>query len=201
MSGREQTDAAEERVLAGDHTHNDIERQVMKRLFDVDAKPQVRFGRYEVTGRLGQGAMGTVYEARDPELDRLVAIKVLHGTIAETERTALIAEARAMARLHHPNVVAVYDVGEQDGQVFIAMERVLGTSLRAWAEKHKPQWRAAATVYREAARGLAAAHAAGVAHRDFKPDNVMVAKDGRVAVADFGLASRGRHWPTTQDGG
>jgi tetratricopeptide (TPR) repeat protein/predicted Ser/Thr protein kinase len=150
--------------------------------------------RYVILDRLGAGGMGVVYAAYDPELDRKLAIKQLRGDAREQTslgRTRLAREARAMAQLSHPNVVTVHDVGESGGAVFIAMEFVEGRTLREWVGTHPP-WQEIMRVYLEAARGLAAAHAAGLIHRDFKPENVMLGDDGRVRVMDFGLA-RGGH--------
>ncbi|MBE7450603.1 MAG: serine/threonine protein kinase [Kofleriaceae bacterium] len=143
-------------------------------------------GRYRIDGMLGSGGMGLVLSGFDPELDRAVAIKVLRHADDELQ-ARLLREAQAMARLRHANVVAVHDVGEVDGRVFVAMELVEGTTLRAWLAQARP-WRAVIATFVAAARGLAAAHAAGVVHRDFKPDNVLVGADGVVRVADFGLA-------------
>ena len=150
-------------------------------------------GRHIVLERLGAGGMGIVYAAYDPELDRKIAVKLLnrpgpnHGDHAGATR--LLREAKAMARLTHPNVITVHDVGMlPGGQIFIAMEFVDGLTLRAWQQQSPRSWLATLTVYREAGRGLAAAHAAGLVHRDFKPDNVLVGHDGRVRVLDFGLA-------------
>lgn len=169
-------------------THRDIGDQVMQRLFGKPLHTPRRFGRYTVLRRLGQGAMGTVYLARDPDLDREVAIKVLRAELPQRERTTLVVEAKAMARLNHPNVVAVYDVGDDDGCIYVAMERVDGVTLRQWTQQQSRTWVEIATVYQRAADGLAAAHAADVVHRDFKPDNVLIDDVGRVCVADFGLA-------------
>jgi tetratricopeptide (TPR) repeat protein/predicted Ser/Thr protein kinase len=150
-------------------------------------------GRYLVLDVLGGGGMGVVYTAYDPELDRKLAIKLLRpsgssDSDASIGRTRLLREAQAMARLQHPNVIAVHDVGTFEDQVFIAMEHVEGTTLTAWLEETPRSWREALAPLVEAGRGLAAAHAAGIVHRDFKPDNVLVGKDGRVRVLDFGLA-------------
>src|SRR5688572_1281827 len=149
-------------------------------------------GRYEVTGMLGEGGMGVVYAAFDPELQRKVAIKILHAEIAAKpdHSTRLVREAQALARLSHPNVIHVYDVGTHEGQVFVAMELVDGKNARQWLGPTRgvPD---ILRVYREAGRGLAAAHAAGLVHRDFKPDNVLVGADGRVRVTDFGLVRSG----------
>ena len=152
-------------------------------------------GRYVVIDVLGAGGMGVVYSAFDPELDRKVAIKLLQaghgGSAAAGGQTWLLREAQAMARLAHPNVVAVYDVGEMPGdRVFIAMELIEGATLRAWLKQVRT-WREVLPVMRAAGAGLAAAHAAGLVHRDFKPDNVLVGTDGRVRVMDFGLARLG----------
>ncbi|HEU4729347.1 MAG TPA: protein kinase [Kofleriaceae bacterium] len=149
-------------------------------------------GRYVVTGCVGTGGMGVVYSARDPDLDRNVALKVLRPelSIEASSRTRLLREARAMAQLSHPNVVPVYDVGVLDDHVFIAMELVDGVTLRRKLDRSTP-WRTVIASYLQAAQGLAAAHAAGLVHRDFKPDNVLFGNDGRIRVVDFGLVSVG----------
>ncbi len=166
-------------------------------------------GRYVVIDRIGEGGMGVVYAAYDPELDRKLALKLLHhatGDRAEARRTRLVREAQAMARLSHRNVIVVHDVGMVDDAllatpprlgglkagpagplVFVAMEFIDGHSLAQWMTTARP-WRAVLDVFVQAGRGLAAAHDAGLVHRDFKPDNVMIAHDGRVVVTDFGLA-------------
>jgi tRNA A-37 threonylcarbamoyl transferase component Bud32/tetratricopeptide (TPR) repeat protein len=149
-----------------------------------------RIGRYVVGEPLGAGAMAQVYAAWEPELDRRVALKVLReppGADAGEARRRVVAEAQAMARLAHPNVVAVHEVGTVDDAVFVAMELVAGDTLRDWAARPRP-WREVAAVLLEVARGLAAVHAAGVVHRDVKPDNVIVGADGRARLGDFGLA-------------
>ncbi|HEY4118796.1 MAG TPA: serine/threonine-protein kinase, partial [Byssovorax sp.] len=150
-------------------------------------------GRYHVRELLGAGAMGVVYAAYDPELDRKVALKILRADASSGPHSAelrrrLTQEAKTMARLAHANVVRVYDTGAFEDQIFIAMELVHGTTLRRWMESTERPWRAVLEALVAAGRGLAAAHDAGVVHRDFKPDNVLVAKDGRVLVTDFGLA-------------
>ncbi|MBL9028292.1 MAG: protein kinase [Myxococcales bacterium] len=148
-------------------------------------------GRYRLIERLGEGGMGVVYVAHDPELDRRVALKLLRpepNAATEQRRARLVLEAQAMAKLSHPNVVAVHDVGRVGEQLFLAMELVDGVTLTAWlAGDHRGE-RAVLPVLLAAGRGLAAAHGAGLVHRDFKPDNVLVGKDGRVRVTDFGLA-------------
>ena len=156
--------------------------------------PLDTLGRYRIERRLGAGAMGVVYQAHDPQLDRKVAIKVVHPRLSRRADAAerLLREARAMAKLRHPNVVSVYDAGTTDGQLFVAMELIEGTSLGELLRRRTPEeardWERWFALMRDAGRGLAAAHAAGILHRDFKPDNVLVATDGRVCVGDFGLA-------------
>jgi tetratricopeptide (TPR) repeat protein len=153
-------------------------------------------GRYLVLDEIGHGGMGVVYAAYDPELDRRVAIKLLRPDgdrdAAETRRARLQREAQAMARLDHPNVITVYDVGTTGEQVFLAMEFVDGGTLKHWLAERARPWREVLAVFVAAARGLAAAHEAGLVHRDFKPDNVLVRKDGAVRVTDFGLARAAR---------
>ena len=152
-----------------------------------------RLARFEILNRLGVGGMGVVYVAHDPLLDRQVAVKVLradaHGELRAAELEGrLLREAQAMARLSHPNVVTVHEVGTVDRQIFIVMELNDGGTLRAWlAQEPRPPVRERIRVFIEAGRGLAAAHAVRLVHRDFKPDNVLLARDGRVRVVDFGL--------------
>jgi serine/threonine protein kinase/tetratricopeptide (TPR) repeat protein len=149
-------------------------------------------GRYVLLERLGAGGMGVVFAAWDPELDRRVAIKLISDRSPKLHRQLegrLRREAQAMARLTHPNVVQVYDAGAADGRLFIAMEYVEGISLRRWLQASPRSGAEIVAAFRQAGEGLAAAHAQGVIHRDFKPDNVLIANDGRVLVLDFGLAS------------
>lgn len=150
-------------------------------------------GRYAVESRVGAGGMGVVWAAHDPELNRRVAVKVLRpGTGTEAGRRGqirLVREAQAMARLSHPNVVQVYDAGVDDDKVYVAMEFIVGVTAARWLEDEGRSWREVVRLFVEAGRGLAAAHEAGLVHRDFKPSNVLVGEDGRVWVADFGLAS------------
>jgi serine/threonine-protein kinase len=148
-----------------------------------ESAPPARLGRFVILEPLGKGGMGSVYSAWDRQLERRVAIKILH----RHDRARSLREAQSLARLHHPNVVTVHDVGSADGLDFIAMELVDGASLRAWLTQPR-SWRDVVAVFRHAGRGLAAAHAAGLVHRDFKPENVLIAADGAVRVADFGLA-------------
>ena len=154
-----------------------------------DATPLRRgmsLGRYLVLDCIGSGGMGVVYTAYDPELDRRVAVKLLRQT-SEVPSSRLQHEARAMARLNHRNVAAVFDVGTFEGRVFLAMEFLTGETLRRWLETDRTVTQVLG-VFVQAGQGLAAAHHAGIVHRDFKPDNLMVAPDGRVSVLDFGLA-------------
>jgi hypothetical protein len=157
-------------------------------------RPGDRLGRYVLLDMIGAGGMSVVYRAVDPELARHVAIKILRrghgqgeGSTRERWRGRLLAEAQAMAKLQHPNVLAVHDVGAVGDDVFIAMEMIAGQTLAQWITSPRPV-DAIVTTYAAAARGLAAAHAAGLVHRDFKPSNVMVGDDGRVRVLDFGVA-------------
>lgn len=148
-------------------------------------------GRYVLEERLGAGGMGVVFAARDPELDRRVAIKVLHArarTKTTEGRARLVREAQAMAKLSHPGVVSVFDVGEHEGRVFVAMELLDGVTLDRWLELERRSTDAIIDVMLQAGRGVAEAHAAGFVHRDLKPSNVMVTTDGRAVVMDFGLA-------------
>ena len=147
--------------------------------------------RYQLLRVLGQGGMGIVYAAWDPSRRCEVALKVLHPRVAADDAEAqarLIREGRAMARLAHDNVVAAHDVGIADGRVYVAMQLVRGTTLRAWADDQRGSVRERLRVLIEAGRGLAAAHAAGIVHRDFKPDNVLIDEGGVARVTDFGIA-------------
>ena len=148
---------------------------------------QQRFGRYVLERELGKGGMGVVWRARDPDLGRAVALKLVKHRGSHLATTRLVREAQAIARLQHPNVVAVHEVGTVGDQVYVAMELVEGTSLRHWLARRRRDLREVLDVFVQAARGLVAAHDAGLVHRDFKPDNVLVGDDGRVRVVDFGL--------------
>jgi len=147
-------------------------------------------GRYVVLSKLGAGGMGVVHAAYDPQLDRKVALKLLRSpaAAASTPAVRMLREAQALARLAHPNVVAIHDVGVHEDAVWLAMEFLDGHTLTAWLRREPRSWREILDVMLQAGQGLAAAHAVGLVHRDFKPDNVMVASDGRVRVMDFGLA-------------
>ena len=145
-------------------------------------------GRYVVLSELGKGGMSIVYIAYDPELDRRVALKVVRGDrLTEAHRARLHREAQALARLSHPSVVTVFDVGDLADDTFVAMELVDGTTLRVWCREART-WREIVRVLVQAGRGLAAAHAAGIVHRDVKPDNIVVSATGAVKLVDFGLA-------------
>ena len=159
-----------------------------QRLFGNGTAPST-IGRYVVLSRLGIGGMGQVYEAFDRSLDRRVAIKVLRRDADAAKADRLVREAQALARLSHPNVVQVHEVGEFEGQAFIVMELVGGRTLRQWIKQvPRPNWRACIEVFLQAGAGLAAAHEQGLVHRDIKPSNVMIDERGRVCVVDFGLA-------------
>jgi len=189
---------------------------------DAAAPPDARAERYEIIEQLGSGGMGAVYLARDTELDRRVALKILHprggARVGETliidadrldeplpaRGDRLRIEALALARLSHPNIVSVYDVGELDGEVFIAMELVAGDTLREWLDAQARSLHDIISMFEAAGQGLAAAHEAGVVHRDFKPENVLIGDDDQVRVSDFGLAkliNEPDHAPTGGDDG
>jgi serine/threonine protein kinase len=147
-----------------------------------------RIARYIVMRQLGHGGMGIVYGAIDPELGRRVAIKLVRSSPGKQYGARLRREALALARLDHPNIVSIYDIGTTRRGTFVAMEYVRGTSVRRWLRESPRSWQEILRVFVEAGRGLAAAHAAGLVHRDFKPSNVMVTREGRAKVLDFGLA-------------
>jgi eukaryotic-like serine/threonine-protein kinase len=155
--------------------------------------PGTQVGRFIVQSPLGVGGMGVVHAADDPVLGRKVALKLIHadhgeGPASEEWRARLLREARAIARLSHPNVIAVHDIGLHGDQPFVAMELVEGSTLRSWLAASPRSWRDIVAVFVAAGRGLLAAHQAGLVHRDFKPDNVLIGLDGRIRVTDFGLA-------------
>ena len=145
-----------------------------------------KLGRFDLEAVLGMGGMGVVHAAYDPELERRVAVKVLRGKNADA-RARLLREARAMAKLSHANVITVFDVGTADGEDFVAMELIDGGTLGDWIERTKPRPHDVIAAFVAAGRGLAAAHAAGLVHRDFKPSNVLRSQSGRIVVTDFGL--------------
>ncbi|MGE0398803.1 MAG: serine/threonine-protein kinase [Kofleriaceae bacterium] len=158
----------------------------------MGAAPIARsIGRFVVIEVLGQGAMGLVLAAYDPDLDRKVAVKLLHPGAYDAGsregRERMLREARALAKLSHPNVIAIHEVGTADDRIFLAMEFAPGGTLRSWLAAEKRSWRDVLARLVEAGRGLAAAHDAGLVHRDFKPTNVLLAVNGVARVADFGL--------------
>jgi hypothetical protein len=154
-------------------------------LFGVE-RP-IAVGRYRIERHLGRGGGGSVFVARDPELHRDVAVKLIRCA-SERHRRSALTEARALARISHPHVVAVHDVGEHGDYIYVVMELLRGASLRELAAAPRTPLREIVAAYRQAAHGLAAAHAAGLVHRDFKPDNAVLGADRRLRVVDFGLA-------------
>ncbi|MEM7159710.1 MAG: tetratricopeptide repeat protein [Myxococcota bacterium] len=174
-------------------SQSQVQRKIAARvralLFRRPPSPDT-LGRFTLLEKIGEGGMGTVHAAHDERLDRKVAIKVLRNDElpSDAARARLIREAQAMARLNHPNVLPVYDVGHDDGVVFVAMELVEGQTLHEWLGGRPRRWSEVLPRFVEAARGLQAAHEAGIVHRDFKPSNVMIDDAGRVRVMDFGLA-------------
>jgi serine/threonine-protein kinase len=160
---------------------------------DAAAREPQRVGRFPLIRRLGAGGMGAVYAAYDELLDRKIALKLMHrqrsGSIGQRQRT--LVEARALARVTHPSVVTVYEVGEAEGHIYISMEYIEGSTLSDWCAEVPRSWRQILDMYLQAGDGLAAAHQVGIVHRDFKPDNVLVGKDGKPRVVDFGLARLG----------
>jgi len=170
-----------------------VRASVRAKLFAPETPSKI--ARFTVLRLLGSGGMGVVYVAHDQELDRQLAIKFLRSGVQEWDtrgEARLVREAQAMARLSHPNVVQVYEVGNHEGQVFLAMELVHGTNLREWLRTEDRPWQDVLAKLLQAGRGLAAAHRAGIVHRDFKPENVLLDDDGRVLVGDFGTARGAR---------
>jgi len=152
-----------------------------------------KIGRFLLIRELGSGGMGSVFSAYDEQLDRKVALKLLKTPRAGSrkQRHLILREARAAARVSHPNVISIYEVNEADGQIHIAMEYVEGQTLRQWQRQEQRPWREILGMYLQIGEGLKAAHAANIVHRDFKPENVLLGKDGRPRVVDFGLAQVG----------
>ncbi len=172
---------------------------VQSRVFGVGVEP-VRIGRFPILRTVGRGAMGAVYAAYDNQLDRKIAIKLLHGGGGDDDdvrRARILREAKALARLSHPGVVQVYEVGEHEGRIYLAMEFVQGADARRWASGGARSVAEVLEVFAQAGRGLAAAHAAGLVHRDVKPDNIVVGEDGRARMVDFGLAVEHADRPST----
>ena len=177
-------------AIAGRPESDKLQRAVAKsrvgaKLFAKKAEA-VKLGRYHLLEMVGSGGMGVVWGAWDPELDRRVAIKLVRAEM-QAARERILIEGQALAKLSHPNVVPVYDVGVVDEQVYLVMEWVRGKNLRAYCKEPR-SIREIVSVYRSAGEGLSAAHRVGLIHRDFKPDNAMIGDDGRVRVLDFGLA-------------
>ena len=193
-------------------SHADVEmlrvgRAVEGRLFGRPTVP-LCVSRYVLLGEVARGGEGTVFEAFDPELDRKVAVKIVRSCARQDGERRLLGEAQALAKLDHPNVIPVHDVGTYDFDaqarelagtssvaeklstrgVYVVMEYAPGQDLRGWLEARTRSWREVVAVFRQAGEGLAAAHRAGIVHRDFKPSNVIHGPDGRVRVVDFGLA-------------
>ncbi|MCA9712567.1 MAG: serine/threonine protein kinase, partial [Myxococcales bacterium] len=167
----------------------------------VVRKQPPRVGRYVLGRTLGSGNFGTVYEARDAELDRRVAVKIVDARSSE-QTARVVREAQLLAALSHPNVVPVFETGLTDDprpSPYVVMELVEGQTVRQWLTQQPRPWREVVALFLEISRGLAAAHAAGLVHRDFKPENVLLDADGRPRVADFGLA-RGLGAVTTSPG-
>jgi tetratricopeptide (TPR) repeat protein len=198
-----QTQFATSGATYDESTTSPADPDAVNAALEQDAEP-TRLDRYLLVERIGQGSFATVWAAYDPQLDRRVAIKLLHhrsdeeNSLGPEELSNQLAEAQALAQLSHPNVVAVHDVqefslrtrGEVLAGVFIVMEFLAGDSLRDWMKRERP-WREVLAVFIEAGKGLAAAHERGLIHRDFKPSNVMFGDQGRIRVLDFGLASTG----------
>ncbi len=159
------------------------------------AQIPLQVGRFPILRRLGSGGMGAVYAAYDELLDRKVALKVMHpqrtGSLGASRKQRTLVEARALARLSHPNIPLVFEVGEAHQQVYISMEFIDGETLADWCSSAPRSWQDILSMYLQAGEGLHAAHQAGIVHRDFKPNNVLVGRDGRPRVVDFGLARLG----------
>jgi serine/threonine-protein kinase len=191
MAGTQGDDPAISPTHLSDHT---------KTLAEADPVASVKLGelvgRYLLTGELGRGGMGRVFRADDTSLHREVALKML-SVGSEDSRVRFEREARSMARLSHRNVVGVHDFGFHGAHPFIVMELIRGASLFSWLRSHN-DWREVLPAFIDAGRGLAAAHGIGIVHRDFKPENVLVGDDGRVAVADFGISRDAAQPPVTE---
>jgi tRNA A-37 threonylcarbamoyl transferase component Bud32/tetratricopeptide (TPR) repeat protein len=189
VSALDETAAGDE-TQAGDESQAGAVTHPTRQRVMLDAGEVI--GRYVILAKLGAGGMGVVYAAYDPELDRKVAIKVLrrdaHGAVLQgVARARFVRESQLLARFSHPEIVAIYDVGEHESGVWLAMEFVDGLTLTAWAKQTPRGWQEVLAVMRATGRGVAAAHAAGLVHQDLKPDNIMISADGRVRVMDFGL--------------
>jgi tetratricopeptide (TPR) repeat protein/predicted Ser/Thr protein kinase len=171
--------------------------EMRKKVLGAESEPLL-VGRYRILRKIGSGGMGVVYEAYDPDLERLVALKVVRASAIGTTASDLMREARAIARLADPHVVAVHEAGTVGEETFVAMELVHGGDLSDW-QREKHSWREVVALYRQAGEGLAAAHRAGLVHGDFKPKNVLIGTDQRARVADFGLARSQIRRPVAED--
>jgi predicted Ser/Thr protein kinase len=176
--------------LLAQRIEREFNEQLGYRAIGLEPEP-VMLDRFVVLEKLGEGGMGSVYAAHDPKLDRRVAIKICRY-VFEAIIDALATEARALAKLSHPNVVTVFEGLVVEGEFVLVMEFVAGQTLRKWAQTTSPGWREILDRFRDAGRGLAAVHAARLVHGDIKPDNLMIDHEGRVRVVDFGLAQYSR---------
>ncbi len=173
-----------------------VRRRLRNTLFGA-TQPPIRVGRYEIVEYLGRGGMSVVYSALDPRLGRKIALKVVGSANTndiqlQSLQQRLLQEGEALASLSHPNVVAVYDMGESDDHAYLALELIDGETLKDWASRIQPSWRDVLTVVLPAADGLAAAHATGLVHRDVTPQNIVIDNYGSARVIDFGLVRAGR---------
>ncbi|MFV8753092.1 protein kinase domain-containing protein [Nannocystaceae bacterium ST9] len=184
-------------AVTGPTADSSMQSRLIEKMFGVApiaTESKRTLGHYELNHKIGAGGMGVVWSAHDVKLRRQVAIKLIHRhRVSERERLRLLDEARALAKLSHPNVVQVHEVGEHGDRDFVVMEFVQGKDLDHW-QKTKRRLAETLAVYVQAGHGLAAAHRAGIIHRDFKPKNVLIGDDGRVRVADFGLAFNTIRW-------
>lgn len=205
-TGRSFPDHAELLGSAPGQPHRDAKNAalsygIVARGLGFDAPDDAKhIDRYTILKRIGSGGMGVVYAAYDPTLDRQIALKLLSGeSDDEHARARIFREARALAQLSHPNVVQVFEYGQFEGAVYLAMEFVRGQTLRKWVGVEQRTWRETLDLFLQAGEGLSAAHTAGLVHRDFKPDNAVVGEDGRVRVIDFGLVAARHPDPELQE--
>jgi eukaryotic-like serine/threonine-protein kinase len=187
VAGAERTEELPQPVAGETATRSEVPASVAQRGARPELSRGTSVGRYVVLDSIGSGGMGLVYLAIDPDLDRKIAIKLMRRRTPQGH-ARLLREGQAMARVKHPNVVSVHDLGLYEDLVFVAMDYIDGSTLTEHLAGRSHRWRDVMRVFLDAGEGLAAAHAAGVVHRDFKPDNVLVDKSGRVYVTDFGLA-------------